>query len=103
MRWVNVLSLRPSLEAAVEEAVNLAQERLGEKTADLGFMFISSAFASEYPRLLPLIRERLAIDHLIGCGGGGIVGMQPIGGAKEVEQEPAARLLLVACAFAYDL
>jgi len=94
MRWVNVLSLRPSLEAAVEEAVNLAQEKLGDQTADLGFMFISSAFASEYPRLLPLIRERLGIDHLIGCGGGGIVGIPPIGGAKEVEQEPAFSLTL---------
>ena len=75
MKWVNALSTRPSLEAAVAEVVELAQLSL-QAPAHLGLVFISSAFTSEYPRLLPLLQERLSVPVLIGCSGGGIVGMQ---------------------------
>ncbi|MGA0200945.1 MAG: FIST signal transduction protein, partial [Prochlorotrichaceae cyanobacterium] len=69
------------------------QEALGA-SADLGIVFISSTFASEYPRLLPLLREHLAVKQLIGCGGGSIVGV-PLGeSAREIEQEPALSLTL---------
>lgn len=93
MRWVNVLSLRPSLEAAIAETASQAQQTLG-CDADLGIVFIASAFASEYSRLLPLLREYLSVKHLIGCGGGGIVGTHPAQGLREVEQEPAFSLTL---------
>lgn len=102
MKWASALSTRPSLEAAVNEVVEVAQLRLGAKP-DLGFLFISATFASEYPRLLPLLRERLALPALIGCGGGGIIGNlvgedatgrlaeQPV---REIEDEPALCLCL---------
>ena len=54
MQWVNALSTRPSLEAAVAEVVERAENAL-QAPADLGLVFISSAFTSEYPRLLPLL------------------------------------------------
>lgn len=92
-RWVNALSTRPSLEAAVTEVVTQAQVALGA-TAHLGLVFISDAFASEYPRLLPLLRERLSVDHLIGCGGGGTIGCDALGTAREVEGKPALSLTL---------
>ena len=94
MKWVNALSTRPSLEAAVTEAVETAQQAL-DAPADLGLVFISAAFASEYPRLMPLLREKLTVPHLIGCGAGGVVGSNPTtGDRQEVEAEPALSLML---------
>jgi small ligand-binding sensory domain FIST len=92
MKWVSALSTRPSLEAAVQEVVDQAQQELQE-TAELGLVFISAAFASEYSRLMPLLNDRLSVPVLIGCGGGGIVGVGA-GQVQEVEQEPALTLCL---------
>ncbi|MEB3337064.1 MAG: FIST N-terminal domain-containing protein [Leptolyngbyaceae bacterium] len=93
MRWASALSTRPSLEAAIDEVVTQAQKRL-DISPDLGIVFISSAFASEYPRVLPLLQERLSLPALIGCGGGGIVGMSRTGKAKEIEGDTALSLTL---------
>lgn len=63
--------------------------------ADLALVFISSAYASDYPRLMPLLREYLNVPFLIGCGGGGIIGSSPnLTEAQEVEREPALSLTL---------
>ncbi len=93
MRWTNALSTRPSLESAIADAVEHASESLG-LPADLGLVFISSAFTSEYPRLLPLLQERLSVPVLIGCSGGGIIGMNPLGQTQELEESPALSLSL---------
>lgn len=93
MKWANALSMRPSLEAAVDEVTQQAQQALGA-SADLGLVFISATFASEYPRLLPLLQERLPVPHLIGCSGGGVVGCNPKEGTEEIEGEPALSLTL---------
>ncbi|MCU0550034.1 MAG: FIST C-terminal domain-containing protein [Leptolyngbya sp. Prado105] len=93
MRWASALSTRPFLESAVEEVVSQALATL-QDSADLGMIFISSAFASEYSRLLPLFREKLPGVPLIGCSGGGIVGMTQRGKAREVEGEPSLSLML---------
>ncbi|NEP80696.1 MAG: hypothetical protein F6K39_22490, partial [Okeania sp. SIO3B3] len=78
MQWSNYLSTRPSLEAAVKEVAEKSLELLGT-TADLGLVFISSAFTSEYPRLMPLLKEYLPETVIVGCAGGGIVGMNDDG------------------------
>ncbi len=93
MQWVNALSTRPSLEAAVEEVVERVKAALSAK-ADLGLVFISAAFASEYTRLMPLLQERLDVPVLIGCSGGGVVGMNSNQQAQEVEGEPGLSLHL---------
>lgn len=93
MRWASALSTRPFLEAAVEEVVTQAQATL-QASIDLGIIFISSAFASEYSRLLPLFREKLPGVPLIGCSGGGIIGMTQRGKVREVEGEPSLSLML---------
>ena len=93
MHWVNALSTRPSLEAAVADVVEKATSSLAT-TADLGLVFISSAFMSEYSRLLPLLAEKLSVPVLIGCSGGGIVGTTKDGLAQELEAEPALSLTL---------
>jgi small ligand-binding sensory domain FIST len=93
MKWASAISTQFSLEAAVNEVVQLAQRSLAEP-ADLALVFISSTFASEYPRLLPLLGQQLSVPHLIGCGGGGIIGFDPAGKPEEVEGEPALTLML---------
>ncbi len=92
MQWANALSTRPSLEAAVADVVERAASSL-KAPVDLAFVFISSAFTSEYSRLLPLLREQLPqIKVLIGCSGGGVIGMTQRGQTQELEAEPALSL-----------
>ena len=93
MQWANALSTRPSLEAAVADVVERASSLL-QAPANLGLVFISSAFTSEYPRLIPLLQERLSVPVLIGCGGGGIIGMNQLGQTQELEGSPALSLTL---------
>ncbi|MEM7554909.1 MAG: FIST N-terminal domain-containing protein [Cyanobacteria bacterium P01_A01_bin.84] len=93
MQWVNSLSTRPSLEAAIADVVEQVNSSL-KVPADLGLLFISSAFTSEYSRLMPLISEKLSVKALIGCSGGGIIGTNLSGETKELEDEPALSLTL---------
>ncbi|MDM9382490.1 FIST N-terminal domain-containing protein [Chlorogloeopsis sp. ULAP01] len=93
MQWTNALSTRPSLEAAVADVVERATSSLSAP-ADLGLVFISSAFTSEYSRLLPLLAQQLSVPVLIGCSGGGVIGSTIEGQTQELEAEPALSLTL---------
>ncbi|NJK66153.1 MAG: hypothetical protein HC789_04445 [Microcoleus sp. CSU_2_2] len=93
MQWVSTLSTRPSLESALKEVVEQAERSL-EGPADLGLIFISSAFASEYSRLMPLLAEMLPIPAIVGCGGGGVIGTNQGGVTEEAEGSPAVSLSL---------
>lgn len=93
MQWANALSTRPSLEAAVADVVERATSSL-QAPADLGLVFISSAFTSEYSRLLPLLQEKLSVPVLIGCSGGGIIGISQQRQMQEMEGLPALSLAL---------
>ena len=93
MQWANALSTRPSLEAAVLEVVERTQQALSAP-ANFGLVFISTAFTSEYSRLMPLLQEHLNLPVLIGCSGGGIIGRDSAGQTQEVETNPALSLCL---------
>ncbi|BAY15933.1 hypothetical protein NIES21_17540 [Anabaenopsis circularis NIES-21] len=93
MQWANALSTRPSLEAAVTEVVQKTTSLLTAQ-ADLGLVFISSAFASEYSRLLPLLAEKISVPVMIGCSGGGVIGTTTDGQTQEIEAEAALSLTL---------
>ena len=93
MQWTNALSTRPSLEAAITDVVEQAMASLSAP-ADLGLVFISSAFMSEYSRLLPLLAEKLSVPVLIGCSAGGVIGRKQAGETEEIEAEPALSLTL---------
>ncbi|MEB3310747.1 MAG: FIST N-terminal domain-containing protein [Snowella sp.] len=95
MQWANALSTRPSLEGAVAEVVSQIQASFTDDP-DLGIVFLSSAFASDYSRLVPLLLEKLPMPILIGCGGGGIIGMKSVNEVAEIEGMPALSLT-VAC------
>jgi small ligand-binding sensory domain FIST len=93
MQWVSALSTRPSLESALKEVIEQADRSL-EGPADLGLIFISSAFASEYSRLMPLLEEMLPMAAIVGCGGGGVIGTNRSGVTQEAEGSPAVSLSL---------
>lgn len=91
MQWVSAFSTKPSLESAVRDVVEQVQQQL-KAPPDLALVFISSAFASEYSRLLPLFQERITFPCLIGCSGGGVIGTNEKGQSYEIEQQPALSL-----------
>lgn len=93
MRWTSAVSTRPSLEAAIQEVIEQTQPQL-KVAPDLALIFVSSAFASEYARLLPLLHEALPVPILIGCSAGGVVGMGNMGKTVEIEDKPALSLSL---------
>jgi len=101
MQWVNALSSQVSLEAAVHEVVAQTTQQL-KGSADLALVFISSAFSSELSRLLPLLKDQLkehlnapeTLPVLLGCSGGGIIGVQPNQDVREIEDAPALSLSL---------
>jgi len=87
MQWVTLLSQQTSLEMALQEIGIQARAQLPQ--ADLGILFISSAFVSEYPRVLPLVHQLLPIKVLVGCSASGV-----IGGGLEIEEDAAISLTL---------
>ena len=93
MQWTNALSTRSSLEAAINDVIEQVVASL-TAPADLGLVFISSAFMSEYTRLLPLLAEKLSVPILIGCSAGGVIGRKQTGKTEEIEAEPALSLTL---------
>ena len=85
-----------STEVSLEAAVASVAEQLGDsRGAQLALVFVSSCFASDLPRVLPLLQRRLQADHWLGCLGGGVVGTAAAGPAREVEREPALSVMLL--------
>lgn len=79
----------------MEEAVRDVSSTLGANAADVALVFVSSHFASDLPRLLPLLQQRLHASHWLGCLGGGVVGTTAANEAHEVEQKPALSVMLL--------
>ncbi|CAK6701585.1 FIST N-terminal domain-containing protein [Synechococcus sp. CCY9201] len=88
----SALSQEASLEAAVDA---VAGQLSSKEEADLALVFVSSAYASDLPRLLPLLSQRLRSNHWLGCVGGGVVGTDPAGVPRELEREPALSVTLL--------
>src|SRR5205814_1114346 len=92
LKWSSFLSQSSSFEDAVREACQAVTASLygvssgvgGESAVDLAVVFVSESWQSEYKKALHLFNEHLGAKVLIGCSGGGV-----IGGAKEVEHNPA--------------
>jgi small ligand-binding sensory domain FIST len=93
MQWVSAISTQVSLEAAVKEVVTQAQAQL-QAPPDLALVFISSAFASEFSRLMPLLQAAMDLPPLIGCSGVGVIGGDDQQQTQEVEAAPALSLCL---------
>jgi small ligand-binding sensory domain FIST len=86
------LARDPSLQGAVE---GLMRQLGGVGPADLALVFASASYASDLPRLLPLLQQRLQARHWLGCVGAGVVGTGADGAPHELEHEPALSLTLL--------
>ena len=93
MKWASAISTSASLEAAVKEVVEQTTQQLGESKPNLALVFVSIAFASEYGRLLPLLKEKLSVECIVGCSGSGVIGMSDEF-PEEVEEGAAIALTL---------
>jgi small ligand-binding sensory domain FIST len=90
-QWFNALSTTASLERAIDDVVAQVQGKF-MGTVDLGIVFISSAFTSEYSRVVPLLTEKMPFKVLIGCGGANIIGTDKNSKPQELEDRPALSL-----------
>ncbi|MFM7086622.1 MAG: FIST N-terminal domain-containing protein [Cyanobium sp.] len=83
-------------EVSLEEAVaSVARQLGGCGPADLALVFVSNSYASDLPRVLPLLRQKLRSSHWLGCLGGGVAGTLSDGTVRELEQEPALVVTLL--------
>ena len=90
-RCRHALSSKSSMEEATREVIG----GLGSAEADLALVFVSSHFASDLTRLLPLLQKRLKAKHWVGCLGGGVVGTTSTGDAHELERSAALSVSLL--------
>ncbi|MEO1002230.1 MAG: FIST N-terminal domain-containing protein [Cyanobacteria bacterium J06638_7] len=81
-----------SLEAAVASA---ARQLRGAGPADLALVFVSASYASDLPRLLPLLQGRIQARHWLGCLAGGVIGTAPDAAPRELEQEAGLSVTLL--------
>lgn len=83
-------------DTSLEEAVaSVTQQLEGCGSADLALVFASTSYASDLPRLLPLLRRRLRAAHWLGSVGGGVVGTDASGTPHEWELRPALSVTLL--------
>lgn len=89
-KFASALSTRPELPAATAEACRLALEGLGDDgRVDLAIFFVSPQYGDALAGLGAQIKQRTGAALVAGCTGESIVG-----GAREVEGEPALALWL---------
>ncbi|KKZ13136.1 MAG: hypothetical protein TE42_01825 [Candidatus Synechococcus spongiarum SP3] len=92
--WRSALASDASLEQAIQDLDQQASLR-GFGQADLAVVFVSTSFASELSRVLPLLQRRFQATHWLGCCGGGVIGVDRNGQSCELEQQPAVGLSLI--------
>ncbi len=85
------VSEKPSLEEAVQE---LSATLGGRREADLGLVFASTSYASDLPRLIPLLKKKLSAKNWVGCAGSGVIGTSSDGSVRELESGPALSVTL---------
>ena len=92
--WRSALANDASLEQAIRDLDQQASLR-GFGMADLAVVFVSTSFASDLSRVLPLLQRRFQATHWLGCCGGGVIGVDRHGQSCELEQQPAVGLSLI--------
>lgn len=81
----NALELREAMASIFAQI----QAQLGDAPVDLAVLFTTDAYADACHEISRLIRDRLSPRNLIGCTGGGIIGVD-----QEYEDQAAISLLV---------
>lgn len=72
IRWGSYLSVKPKLEAAIEEAVEKILGSIGtDSQPELAIVFVSSVHGPSFDDVVPLLRQRVpSLKHIFGCSVG---------------------------------
>src|SRR6204780_1725281 len=89
MRFASALTTKMVVAEAVEDLGRQVTAQLGPAKTDLAVMFVHPKFALQIDKLVESVQKMIGARHLIGCTGGGIIGVD-----QEVEQQPAISLLV---------
>jgi small ligand-binding sensory domain FIST len=89
MKFASALATATDWESAAEQLIHQTRDLTGLSGGDLGLLFFSQSFASSSIELTRSLRRELGLRHLIGCTGGGIIGLD-----QEIENAPAISLLV---------
>lgn len=81
-----------SLQGAVDQ---VARQLAGCGPADLALVFAAADYASDLPRLMPLLRQKLHANKWLGCCGAGVVGTAAGEVPHEIERQPALSVMLL--------
>ena len=66
--WQTHLSSKMDFTEALEAVVEGCSGRLGSEQPHLALIFVSSAFADEYHKIVPELRQRLpSLTEIVGC------------------------------------
>jgi len=88
MQWVSEISVAPSFVDALAEAAAGVSARLGGSAPTVVFAFASPHHREHFEALPSAVADTLGTNLVFGCGAAGI-----IGGAREVERNPAFALV----------
>lgn len=84
MKWFSALSEASTLPQALDDVLKTIEKQLEGQRPDLCLVFVSSEFLKGYETIPPLLQSRLGARMILGCSGGGVVGV-----GREIERKPA--------------
>lgn len=89
MKFTSALTTKLDWTEAVEDLTRQVRSRSGDSPVDLALLFAHSRYRPDMEKIVAAIHAGFKARHLIGCTGGGIIGVE-----HEIEQKPAISLLL---------
>lgn len=89
MKFASALSTKTEWTEAVEDLTRQVRAQLGPAKTDLTLLFIHPQYLPHVSDLAEALRSATGARHLLGCTGGGIIGVE-----REVEHRPAISLLV---------
>src|SRR5262249_58319666 len=89
MRWATAISVRQSLAAALDDAIDSLPRDFSAARADLALLFVSASHYMDMEMLPDRLQAKFPATVLFGCAAAGV-----IGGGREIQSEPAGALTL---------
>ena len=88
MKFISAITTQTVFDEAIQAVINQIKTQFGNQPADLALVFLSPHFRLMAAEIAAKLQETLEPGVIIGCSAEGV-----IGGAQEVEREPALALI----------
>ncbi len=89
MRFASALTTKTDWAEAVEDLGRQISVQLGPAQPELAILFVHPQYVTHIDSIVESVQKAVGAQHLIGCTGAGIIGID-----QEVEQKPAISLLV---------